>query len=105
MDFKKAKIAIQTIGGIEYKNGSVDLSNTYGFYNIKKKSSRSSNYNSWKFVAVDLASGLRICDAKTRKECAAWLENKDNIKLVEYQRSKPEYSQYVRKMKEFKGEI
>ncbi len=92
MGFHKGsfKISSKSEGFIE-KTGWIDETNTYGFYSFRRPSG-----TTMLWVVTDLASGLRVKTAKTRKECAAWVE--DNADLIEFQKKKPEYKAAVERL-------
>ena len=70
MKLKKATFTIQLIDGAPQKflevEGYIDETNRFGFHHTETKK--------W-WVATDLASGMLITRAKTRKECVDFVEN------------------------------
>lgn len=100
MSFHKGKFYIAKVdNSYELKTGWIDETNSYGFHKIQKKNTTTI----LKWVCTDLKSGLKICAAKTRKECCEWVLK--NQEAIEMQRNKNEYNKYVDKLKRSREEF
>lgn len=78
---------------VQLMTGWIDETNSYGFYQLKRKAKTSGNQYAWKWIATDLRSGLRITEAKTRAKCSEWIE--EHLADIEVQIRKPKYREYV----------
>ena len=94
MKFHKGAFKIQMNERLNYEikdvSGWIDETGDYGFH---KKG------NHW--VATDIASGLLIVSAPTRKACAEWIdENQEKIiKVKEMRKYKINRGRFVQKLK------
>lgn len=84
-------------GKVTIVKGWIDETNQFGFYPIKRKT-KNDTWTPWKYVATDIASGTRIVELKTRKECVVWID--ENIKKIEAVKKTDTYKKCVEKIKQ-----
>lgn len=84
-------------GKVTTVKGWIDETNQFGFYPMKRKT-KNDTWTPWKYVATDIASGTRIIELKTRKECFDWVMN--NLKQIERVRENITYKKCVEKVRQ-----
>ena len=84
-------------GKVTTVKGWIDETKQFGFYPMKRKT-KNNTWTDWKYIASDIASGARIIECKTRKECVAWVE--DNIEKIEKVRKTITYKKCVEKVRQ-----
>lgn len=89
MSYHKGDFLIAVPNGTtKLVSGWINENEDIGFYKMCRPSG-----TVIKWIATDLASGLRITTAATRKACQEWCET--NVDLIKHQRSKKQYQIYV----------
>ena len=95
MGFHKGKFRIARIDNtIEFVEGWIDETNTYGFHRIEKIGERCGKPRPWKWIATDIASGLRICEGLTRKACGEWIDT--NAEKIANTKNSDKYKTWVK---------
>ena len=95
MGFHKGKFRIARVDNtIEFVEGWVDETNTYGFHKMMKIGTKCGEPRLWKWIATDIASGMRVCEGLTRTACDKWLD--DHAAQIVEKKNSNEYKEWVK---------
>ncbi len=95
MRFHKGKFRIARVDNtIEFVEGWIDETNTYGFHKMMKIGSKCGEPRLWKWLATDIASGMRVCHAQSRAGCVVWLTLNED--LIAEKKNTEGYKNWVR---------
>jgi formiminotetrahydrofolate cyclodeaminase len=104
MGFYKGMFRVARIDGtVKVVEGWFEDTNTYGFHKLMKIGSKCGEPRAWKWIATDIASGMRVCEGATRKACSDWISA--NVEKIKEKKDTEEYKKWVRQFLAHNGRV